>query len=114
MTLGDKLKYLRQSKGLTIQELSGDLFRDSDRRCAISNYENNKIKPNAKTLKKYCTFFDVPLEYFYNSNLDTPVTTHEVENIQKQLIHKINNILSELSIDNLNIIYKVAKGLFKL
>lgn len=114
MTLGDKLKYLRQSKGLTIQELSKDLFKDSDRRCAISNYENDKITPNAKTLKLYCTFFEVPLEYFYNTDLETPVTKQDIEVMQKQLIHKINNILSELSIDNLNIIYKVAKGLFKL
>lgn len=112
MTLGQKLKYLRQSKGLTIQELSRDLFRDGDRRCAISNYENDKIVPNAKTLKRYCTFFDVPLEYFYNTDVDTP--DQDIEAMREQIITKINNLLGEFNIDNLNIIYKVAKGLFKL
>lgn len=112
MTLGQKLKYLRQSKGLTIQELSRDLFRDGDRRSTISNYENGKIVPNAKTLKRYCTFFEVPLDYFYNNALDRP--DQDVKDMQEQTITKINNLLGELSIDNLNIIYKVAKGLFKL
>lgn len=113
MKLSDKLKYLRQSKGLTIQELSTKLFGDIRRGGTISIYETGKVTPNASTLKKYSQYFNVPLEYFYSLDIDKPITDEELKQQQQEVIHKINNILGELDIDNLNIIYKVAKGLFK-
>jgi transcriptional regulator with XRE-family HTH domain len=59
--IGQKIRHLRKSKGLTQQEL-GEKFGVSA--AAIGGYERGRRMPSIKTLEKIAVFFGVGLEYF--------------------------------------------------
>lgn len=58
MTTGEKIKTLRQKKGLTQKQL-GDLCGMAD--SAIRRYENGRAKPKIETLKKIASALRVPI-----------------------------------------------------
>lgn len=58
--LGDKLKELRQKRGLSQQEISSALKIN---RGTYAHYEINKRQPDFDTLKKLAAFFNVDLNY---------------------------------------------------
>lgn len=64
MSLGMKIKQLRQSKGLT-QEQLGELI--GVKKSAIAKYENNRVE-NLKraTIQKLADIFEVPPSFFFN------------------------------------------------
>ena len=68
--IGDKIKSLRISEGLTQQELADKL---SISKVSISNWELNKGNPNYDTLKKIAEIFNVSTDFLldYNENGNT-------------------------------------------
>lgn len=60
MSLGDRLKQLRQEKGLTQSQL-GAYFNLAE--SSISLYESGKRSPDYATLKRLAAFFDVTADY---------------------------------------------------
>lgn len=74
--LHEKLKSLREERGLTQQEV-GDAIGVS--RVAISGYENGEKKPKKENLKKLAEYFGVPIQY-----LD--LRTQTPEWLKKQII----------------------------
>jgi transcriptional regulator with XRE-family HTH domain len=60
-TIGEKIKQLRNRKGLLQSDLAHHLSVTNG---AISNWENNRRLPSIEELKKICLLFDVPLDYF--------------------------------------------------
>lgn len=60
MSLGERLKKMREEKGLTQEEL-GKIINVS--KPSISRYEAGTNEPNNETLKKLANFFDVSLDY---------------------------------------------------
>lgn len=60
MTLGDKLKELREEKELTTREMSKIL---NIGKSTFSNYENDVRRPDYDTLSKIADYFDVSIDY---------------------------------------------------
>ncbi|GGH70502.1 hypothetical protein GCM10010978_05490 [Compostibacillus humi] len=59
--IGERLKKLREEKGLTTDELAEELdFAKS----LIWSYELGKKEPSITHLRRIARFFDVPTEYF--------------------------------------------------
>lgn len=67
MTRANRLKELRQSKGLTQAELATKL---GVTRQAVSLYEKGQIKPKIETLKKLADYFGVSVSYI-KGEIDT-------------------------------------------
>lgn len=71
MTFGSRIKKLRKQKGMTLQQLSDDLhnqFPSKDKRNSftkgkLSNWENDKSEPIAKTVSQLATYFGVSMDY---------------------------------------------------
>lgn len=60
VTFGDRLKHLRESRGLT-QEQLGMLF--SVKKAAISKYESGSTSPDLVTVSKLADYFSVTTDY---------------------------------------------------
>ncbi len=71
MTFGDRIRNLRKQKGLTLQQLSDELhekFPSKDKKNSftkgkLSNWENNKSEPIAKTVSQLASYFGVSMDY---------------------------------------------------
>ena len=57
--VGNHIKKLRQSKGITQEELAEHL---NVTRQAVSNWETNKTQPDIETLTKLAEYFEVSVE----------------------------------------------------
>ncbi|EGQ1695335.1 XRE family transcriptional regulator [Staphylococcus pseudintermedius] len=71
MTFGDRIRNLRKQKALTLQQLSDELhekFPSKDKKNSftkgkLSNWENNKSEPIAKTVSQLASYFGVSMDY---------------------------------------------------
>lgn len=66
-TFSDRLKELRTSKGLTMEQLGKEL--DSTKG-TISNYENGNKKPSLDMLIKIADYFNVSIDYLVGRSND--------------------------------------------
>lgn len=90
---GSRLKALRESQGLTQNDLSTQLHIA---RTTITLYENDTNQPDFKMLVQIADIFNVSLDYLlcrteekYNSNLSDADSN-------KEIVSKIHNLLDEL------------------
>ena len=60
LTIGEKIKNLRENQNLTQTEL-GKLLNMTQRK--ISYIENDKYEPSIEDIKAICIFFDVSADY---------------------------------------------------
>ncbi len=108
MNIGDKIKDLRNYKGLTQEQLAEKSGLSKN---AIWNYETGRRKPNTDILKKIASGLEVSIETFFNNNSTSKLTSAE-ELMDKFNIDKSFTELSELSnlsiskIDNIFSPYK--------
>ena len=65
MQIGNKLKELRISEGLTQQELSERLGIS---RVNYTRYETDKVRPDYETLIKLADFYNVSLDEIFDRN----------------------------------------------
>lgn len=68
-TIGDRIKEIRKTKGLT-QEGLGDKCEPKMKDSAIRRYENNKGNPTHKTLLKIAKALDVSVSELYGDSED--------------------------------------------
>ena len=66
MTLGEKIKYLREEKGVTQQKLADELNLN---RVTVTGYEINRRIPDIYTLKKIANYLEVTVDYLLEENL---------------------------------------------
>jgi transcriptional regulator with XRE-family HTH domain len=59
-TFSERLKELRTSKGLTMQQLGANIDAT---KATISNFENGQKKPSLDMLIKLADYFDVSIDY---------------------------------------------------
>lgn len=78
MSLGEKIKELRESKGLTQEEL-GRILNVS--KPSVSRYEANTNEPNTETLKQLAKYFNVSIDYLLGFSNKT---TEKPENIDEK------------------------------
>lgn len=82
MTLGNKLRQLRQERGLTTREVS-KLFNVG--KSTISNYETDYRKPDADMLKRLADFYEVTVDYLLGRTTDRETYIIEKEVVPKAL-----------------------------
>jgi transcriptional regulator with XRE-family HTH domain len=80
MTLGDRLSYLRENKGLTQPELAG-LVKLS--RSSLSHYETSRREPNFATLIRLADFFGVSTDYLVTGKTVSCTTTLEITDTER-------------------------------
>lgn len=62
-TIGQRIKYLRISRGLSLQELAELLGKSKGN---ISGYENDKFEPSAKTIISLAKYFEISTDWILN------------------------------------------------
>ncbi len=67
-TIGDKIKFLRNQKGLSQSDLAKKLYFSNR---TISNWEHNLREVSVSNLEKLAQFFQVPIDYFTQSTRQT-------------------------------------------
>lgn len=82
--LGDKIKTLRISQGLTQNDFAKKLFVTP---AAVSQWEKGKTIPDTERLMSICRAFSIPLSYFSD---DTEMTEGEL--ITQQLLSRLNGL----------------------
>lgn len=115
--VGKKLKYLRNSKDLSMEQLKdffNGKYNSKVSKSMISNRENGRYLISNKNLNLYVDFFDVPLSYFLNDNI--PVVTNNYNVFDKSKIEKaILKALDTKTLSEFNetLQGKVYKNLYK-
>ncbi len=79
MTFGERFKELRIERNLKQQELVDDfnnIYGYTFTKSSISQYENNKRRPETDALRDFSLYFDVSVDYLLglsdNKNMDKP------------------------------------------
>lgn len=75
MQLGDRLRYLREKKGLKQTEFAERLRIPNQN---VSNYERGFRQPDYETLKRFAEYFEVTTDYLLGHS-DTPHMTEDQE-----------------------------------
>lgn len=82
--IGNKLKQLRENKGINQTEISNML---NIKQASYSNYENNKREPDIKTIKALADFYNVTtdflLEHDQNNEKEKLLTIEETKIINE-------------------------------
>lgn len=73
--IGNRIKALRKSHNLTLEELADTLNKKypdtiNFNKGKISKWENNREEPRLSSVKILADFFDVPLDYFNGIDID--------------------------------------------
>ncbi|MEA3423303.1 MAG: helix-turn-helix transcriptional regulator [Bacillota bacterium] len=99
MTIGRKIRYLREINNISQKQLSKILNVSQQ---TISQYENNRRNVPSGALKPLANFFSVATDYFLDNNgntstdnilmiqVDDPVVREEIEKFAKFLIKESN------------------------
>lgn len=74
MMIGDRIKELREERGILQRELANALKLTQQ---TISLYESNKREPDAETLSKIADFFGVSIDYLIGRT-DTPTPADKI------------------------------------
>jgi len=98
--INKNIKNLRIRNGLTQEEFSEKINISIQ---GLSNIERNRYQPTAETIDRICRVFNItPAELLYNPTAEN-----------SEIIQNINVLLSDLSEQKLEKIYKIIKILVK-
>lgn len=92
MTNGERLKYLREKKGLTQKDVAIKLGLEP---AAISKYELDMREPNIEALKKLATIFTVSIDYLLGRTSDVFISEADRDILDLSLIKDKYNLLSK-------------------
>lgn len=96
-TLGQKLKLLREQKGLSQDEVCRHLNIEQS---TLANYENDKRTPKIDILGKIAAFYNIPTDYLLGAGIFSD-WDKLLEN-KNSIIKHISIMASQLSSDILN------------
>lgn len=100
MQVGEYVKYLRESRGLTQEELGKVI---GVQRAAVQKWESGKVQNlKRETIKKLSEYFGVPASSFIDSNVQT--------SIDKEFAQILSEMTEEDKVWLLNIIKSVIDG----
>lgn len=105
-TFGIRFKQLRNEKKLTQDELVENFNKKYNTRfnkSTISQYENNKRKPEVNILENWADFFDVSIDYLLGRN-DERNHKKEITNATTIAAHRLGDVeqLPDDAIDEIN------------
>lgn len=89
--LGEKIKQLRNEKGLTQKELADQLFVTAQ---AVSRWENNEVEPSLATISQIAHIFGVTVDELIGAQVENPAPQVKEEApapkviVEKEIIYK--------------------------
>lgn len=92
MSLGDNIKKIRQSRGLSLQEL---VKLSGVAKSTIHDAETGRVSPNTNTLEKLAKALDVPVSYLLDEDSFINKSAEEIREEYKALIPKIEKLSKE-------------------
>lgn len=107
MAIAEKLRYLRESKGVYQKELASYLKVSIG---TISNYETGVHKPDLVTLGKIADFYGVSTDYLLERTF-VPLPTKKVPLKQPSVLERLFAEVLELSPDGLEAVRQLEKYL---
>lgn len=113
-TLGERIRYYRQQKGLTQRQL-GDLVGASHN--SVSDWENNKNKPYPGMIEKICGALEVDANTLLGWNnpeqmqKDADALANEILNNEK--IKRIIPLIAKMSDSDLELVAELIAKLSK-
>ena len=87
MTFGDKLQFLRKTKGISQEQLASQLEIS---RQAISKWENNSSIPDVENIMKLSNIFEVSTDYLLKSEVE--ISKLDMKNNSNQGKLKISSL----------------------
>lgn len=96
-TFGERLKQLRNEKGLTLDELKDYL---NTTKATLSRYENNKRDPKIDFATKVASYFNVSLDYVLG------VTDEKSSKAKHSIVKTKNDLSRELALKLANELLK--------
>ncbi len=95
MTLGEKLLYLRKTKGLSQEQLASEITVS---RQAISKWELGESIPDTENVIQLTKLFNVTADFLLNEEIDIPVGASAGEETEQEVIYSmLNNELKDAS-----------------
>lgn len=101
MTNGERIKFLREKKGLTQKDVATKLGLEP---AAISKYELDMREPNIEALKKLASIFNVSIDYLLGRTSDVFISEADRDILDLSLIMDKYNLLSK-KVYNLKEVY---------
>ena len=90
--LGDNIKRIRKSKGLTQNQLSEKL---EVAEVTIRKWENGEREPNLETIRKIANTLEVPLGELIEKE-DSKIILEEMGQLSESISNRMQNMLSSL------------------
>lgn len=102
MTFGQRFKQLRIEKNLTQQELAEDfnkIYGHNFAKSSISQYENDKRKPETEALKHFSLYFNVSIDYLLGVSNDKKLSVlKENDKLDDEFINAANSFFKDENI----------------
>lgn len=86
MTLGEKLLYLRKTKGLSQEQLAAEITVS---RQAVSKWELGESMPDTANVIQLTKIFDVSADFLLNEEVDIPIGARAGEETEQDVIYSI-------------------------
>ncbi len=99
MTIGQKLKYLRNEKGVTQKDLADELNVSFQ---TVSKWESDINEPDISTLRKLATYFECSLDYLLVEENDNPNVNVTNNSLESSSSNELNKELSNTAVDSYN------------
>lgn len=101
MKFGERLRQLREEKGLSQEQLGKILHQ---RKSNISKYENGKLEPSLNTIKAIADFFNVSLDYLFGRSDEPKNILIAEQNDAAKRIEKLSEKKKNLVVSILNFV----------
>lgn len=92
LLIGNRIKLLRESRGLQQQELCSIIGVEQS---TLANYENNRRIPSDEVKIKLADYFNVTIDYLLGR--DTPETKKDPSAEESKMVNEISDIYDKLS-----------------
>jgi transcriptional regulator with XRE-family HTH domain len=93
MNIGNSIKELRQSRGLSQIQLAETAMITQ---ASLSNIENGKKRPNSTTLKRICNSLSISESVLYISSIEKSDISADKQEIYEQIYPIIKSLVLKL------------------
>ncbi len=104
MDIGERIKSIREAKGLSQKQVSLNINMDPSQ---YSKIEKGKTDPSVSTLEKITIALGINLSELFNTNEDI----QDINSADKTLIEKVQ-LIEQLDQEERNSVFKIIDGLF--
>lgn len=89
----EKFENLLKERGVTPYRVHKDTGIST---ATLSDWKNGKSQPKKDKIEKLCEYFEVPLSYFYNEEVEnkTVISRKDERDIEKKLTETLNQLKS--------------------